>query len=387
VNPGGWDALVRHNILALGNTASVLSTISRELPNLHVAYPPNIPYPVTEQGDKCFAVRELAYPLSASLVTYLHNKARTYDLFHSELQYAPACLRAGVQFGIHVHGVTDLQLLFPETPLGKLLKVPYRIALAKASYVLCHEALFDKLRVLRGDVSVLQSPVDVNEFNPTVAPVRLERGITLFSPSRIDKWKGQEVVWAAVEMMRNRDLVKVFQSDWGWEPEFSRLKSTAPPQVRFIQVIPHARIASYFMGADVVVGQMRIGYPGLAELEAASCGVPVTLYSKDPESPFLPKTPDPQALSELLDKLIEDVNFRTRYAERCRALVLTRNQADEVAYNFAALVEAASFSGTRGYEIGLKDLAHLELGTGFEILERTIGRSESKSLRSMLLGL
>jgi hypothetical protein len=187
--------------------------------------------------------------------------------------------------------------------------------------------------------------------------------------------------------MKNRERVRVFQSDWGWEPEYSLFKSTAPRMVEFVPVIPRSEIEHYYCGSDIVLGQMKIGYLGMAELEAAACGVPVTVFSKDKSTPFLPKHADAQELADLLDLLIDDEHFRRDYASSCRDFVLQNHSMEGAVAKFSSVVEEAARTPRVNYEFGLHDLFHLELGTGLELMEKVTAGSPVSAIRSRLLGL
>jgi glycosyltransferase involved in cell wall biosynthesis len=364
-----------------------MSTLALALPGITVATDPRVTVPVVDRGQSVLEVKEMAYPLSASLMSYIGRERRSFDLFHSELSFSLGCLRANVPFGIHIHGVTDLQLLFPSSALGQLLKSPYAVALNNAEYVLCHEAVVGSIRTLRRDAMALQSPINTSQFNPNGPSIRFGPGLALFSPSRIDKWKGHEVIWRALSLMENRARVRVFQSDWGWEPEYSALKASAPAMVRFVPVVPRNQIEQRYRGSDIVVGQMKIGYLGMSELEAAACGVPVTVFSKDRDSPFLPRRSDPQELADLLDLLIDDEHFRANYSKDCRDFVLQNHSLEKVAAGFSNVIEQAGPHPRGARSLGLQDLAHLELGTTLELVERLTDDGRPSELRRRLIDL
>lgn len=338
---------------------------------------------VIQLSKKCFRMPGTNVS-SVSWVGFIRSINRPNHLFHAELQFAPACLRAGVPYGVHIHGVTDAQLLFPRSRIGALLKSSFRDSLSKARYVLSHEMLVAAVKQLRSDVIKFESPVDLEQFSPRGKVTRLSAGLSFLSPSRIDQWKGHDVVWKALSQMKRRQGVRTHQVDWGWEPHYSRLKAAAPKSVVFIPVIPRGIIADYYRGADVVVGQMQLGYLGMAELEASACGAPVVVYSKDPSSPFLPKTPDPIELAALLDRLVADEGFRRRYASDCREYVLAHHDARALAARFGAIVDGPERLSGEG--ASARDIVQMELGTGLELAERALGRS-SGVLRRVLLGL
>ena len=123
----------------------------------------------------------------------------------------------------------------------------------------------------------------------------------------------------------------------------------------------------------------------MVELEASACGVPVVVYAKDPESPFLPKKSDARELANLLDALASDADFCDRYAKECREYVLNKHEAGKVAGQFASIAGPKVRSVRNDCDLTIGDLAHIELGTGLEIVERIAGGRVS-ALRNRLIG-
>ncbi len=370
-------------MLALGNTASVMPTLAKNIQNLFVACPTNITSAVLQGNEKCFPAKQLNYPLSVSCYKFVRKMSQTYGFFHAELGYAVACNAAEVPFGIHIHGVTDIALLFPRTALGRFLKRPYMQALMNASYIVCHPAVIEVIRNLRKDALSLPLPVDADQFNDHVEPFFFGQGVSIFSPGRMDRWKGHEVTWNALRLMKNRARVTVYQSDWGWEPEYSFFKRSAPENVKFIPIVPREEIASRFRGATLVMGQMKLGHFGMTEMEAGACGAPVLVYLQDESTPFLPKHNDPQSLADAIDLVIEDEELRARYAQSCREYVLSFSGVAAVSEELLAVIEASDRS-RRGRRVGFTGLF---LGTCFELVGRVLGDRMFGVLKSTLMGL
>jgi glycosyltransferase involved in cell wall biosynthesis len=370
-------------MLALGNTASVMPTIARAIKNLYVAYPTNISSVVLQENEKCFPADKLNHPLSVSCYKFVRKMSQTYRFFHAELGYAVACNAAGVPFGIHIHGVTDIALLFPKSPLGRFFKRPYKRALMSASYVACHPAVVEAIRSLRNDAVRLPLPIDTEQFNTDVKPFFFGEGVSIFSPIRMDRWKGHEIIWQALRLMKNRQKVTVYQSDWGWEPEYSFFKKNAPENVKFIPPVPREAIASRFKGATLVMGQMKIGHFGMTEMEAGACGAPVLVYLLDEHTPFLPKSNDSQSLAEAVDLLVEDEGLRARYSQSCSEYVLRSSNIDAISGELLAVM-AASDMGPRTPDGGL---IQLYLGTCFELVGRLLGDRMFGLLKAALIGL
>ena len=371
------------SMLALGDTASVMPSLAQVMDGLYVAFPTNVTSVVLQRNEKCIAASPLNYPLSVTCYRFIKEMSARFSLFHAELGYAPACQAAGVEYGVHLHGVTDIDLLFPKSHLGGLLKTRYREALRGASYVVCHPAVLEKALRLRPDAVAMPMPIDTGQFNERVPRHAFEGDFPIFSPSRMDQWKGHDLIWEALSLMRNRDRAVVYQSDWGWEPRYSYLKQHAPPNVRFIPLVPRQEMASYYAGACIVLGQMQIGEFGMTELEAAACGAPVLAYLKDPETPFVPKRRDAKSLAEAIDALIDDPKGRREYARRCRSYVLERTDRREAAYLLSRVVA----SGDRPRPHQGRGIDGLFWGSGFEIVGRAIGERPFSRLKASLIGL
>jgi len=375
--------LGNENVLALGNTASVMPSIAKTVDHLYVACPTDVTSVVLQGNDKCFYANELNYPLSISCYEFVRKMSSKFRLFHAELGYSVSCNVAGVPYGIHIHGVTDIELLFPRTPIGVALKRPYRAALKNAEYVVSHPAVVDSIRKLRKDAMTVPLPIDTIQFNDRVKPFKFGTGISIFSPSRMDQWKGHEIIWEALRLMKNREKVTIYQSDWGWEPRYTYFRTHAPDNVQFIAVISRAKIASCYRGADLVIGQMKIGHFGMTELEAVACGAPVLVYLHDEGAPFLPKSGDPKALAEAIDRFVEDGESRKKYADACANYILPVVELAIVSTKFTD-IWAASDRRNRGRSVRRTGLF---LGSGLEVVGRTLGSRTFKALKSSLIGL
>ena len=104
------------------------------------------------------------------------------------------------------------------------------------------------------------------------------------------------------------------------------LYENAPSQVKFIPLIDHKDLGKYFAAVDAIMGQMKTGVQGGIEREAAFCKRPVLCYSdpnkktildgKEIESPFLPKSRDPNELARLIDKIVESKEFQDDLATK-----------------------------------------------------------------------
>ena len=79
------------------------------------------------------------------------------------------------------------------------------------------------------------------------------------------------------------------------------------------------------MFADAILGQMRSGIQGGIERDAAFCKKPIICYTnperpsiingKEILPPFLPNSKEPEKLAELIDKIVESIEFRNQLAQ------------------------------------------------------------------------
>jgi glycosyltransferase involved in cell wall biosynthesis len=182
--------------------------------------------------------------------------------------------------------------------------------------------------------------VDTELFNENVSEYNLEKKkFTFFAPQRLGLEKGYDLIWNAIKLCKSDfDFIQV-----KWFVESNRggtavtdtdklskitkdLYENAPPQVKFIPLIDHKDLGRYFAAADAIMGQMQTGVQGGIEREASFCKKPVLSYNdpnkktildgKKIESPFLPKSRDPNELAKLIDKIVESKAFQDDLATK-----------------------------------------------------------------------
>jgi len=182
--------------------------------------------------------------------------------------------------------------------------------------------------------------VDTELFNENVGQCNLQKKkFTFFSPQRFGLEKGYDLIWDAIKLCKSDfDILQV-----KWFVESNRggrsvtdpsklskinrdLYENTPSQIKFIPLIDHRDLGRYFSACDAVIGEMRGGFQPGADREAAFCKKPVLSYSdpnkkiildgKEIESPFLPKSRDPNELAKLIDKIVESKEFRDDLAAK-----------------------------------------------------------------------
>ncbi len=330
-----------------------MPTLSNFMPELRVAC--QIKHPALEINSNCTFLRQLRYPLTLNSSREIARLSESYDLFVAEYLFSVDCWRAGVDYGVYIHGIPDASLLYSRSPIGRIVSILFRKAVADASFVVVSTPnLLRYLKPIRPDVAVVESPIDTSRFNEAVHSGKPESArLVALSLQSLNRHKGIEVIWEAIRRMKNRERIGVLQCDWGMEPEYFGLKESAPDQVSFVPLLPHGRIIEYYGRADIVIGQMKLGILSMIELEAAACGLPVAVFNPDPRKPFLPRSNSSVSLADLLDRLVDDREFRESYSRKCRDYVVQNHEVGKVASRWNELL------GTRKR---VKRTAHLSAG-------------------------
>jgi len=190
---------------------------------------------------------------------------------------------------------------------------------------------FNQLKKFRNDAIRLDRiAVDTTFFNPTIKAMNLDKSkFTFLSAQRIGLEKGFDVIWKALKLTKSD--FRILQVEWfientDEEKKFKEeLLKTKPEQVEFIPLVKRSELGSFFKYADAVLGQMRAGVQGGIERDAAYCKKPVVSYCDKKQvmtieeekivPPFLPNSSDPVSIAKLLDKIVENSQFREELAK------------------------------------------------------------------------
>jgi len=191
--------------------------------------------------------------------------------------------------------------------------------------------LFNLLKKYRKEkIFEIGIPVDTTIFNENIKPIKREKTkFTFLSPQRIGLAKGIDIIWSALKLCKSD--FEVLQVEWflgqrtDEEREINnRLVRERPSQVKLIPVIKRENLASNFLFADAIIGQMKNGLGATIEREAAFCKKPVIQYAdprikfdingKQVSSPFLPHSNEPKEIANIIDKVVESKEFREKLA-------------------------------------------------------------------------
>ena len=177
----------------------------------------------------------------------------------------------------------------------------------------------------KNGIKMDMEPVDRELFNENIKPLEIEKSkFTFFSPQRMGKPKGTDLLWKALEYCKTDfDILQVEWFDESTDEELNIKKTlidTKPKNVKFIPKIKRTDMARYYNFSDAVIGNLRIGFHELVTCEAVLCKKPIIQYAnpefdvlvnkKEITVPFLPTSRDPKEIAKVIDKIVESELFR-----------------------------------------------------------------------------
>jgi len=221
---------------------------------------------------------------------------------------------------------------------------------------------FNELKKYRNDAERMDRVfVDTDIFNENVETVNIKKEkFTILSPQRFGLEKGIPIIWKALEKCKSD--FELWQTSWFMEDTTienlkkltgmnKELVENAPKQVKLIPLIKKNELGKYIVTVDAVMGQMRWGGQGGVEREAAYCKKPVINYTdvdfptiidgKMVIAPFLPQSKDPKDIAKIIDKVVEDKNFRDELAKKENEYVKKISDPEKVMDDWELLFKKA----------------------------------------------
>lgn len=303
----------------------------------------SIPAPVAELARSSKLARLVDLPRRA-LATRAGVKAALAvnrpDVVHLHwARYAPFIDAGGIPLVVHVHG-SDAR--FRGSSLaGRLVARSLR----RAAAVLVSTP--DLLEHVPPGARYLPNPVDVGRFAPGaeahpsvgVAPVGGEGRPVVFLFARLTAIKGAEQLVAVASAIRSADPSIRVQAISGGTFD----AEAAAVGVELLAPRARDELVDVIRGADVVVGQQRLGILSLSELEAMSCARPVVmplredLYALRVPVVVAPRTGD---VADACVALLADPRRRVDIGERARRYVSDHHGPAVVARQLVELYES-----------------------------------------------
>lgn len=185
---------------------------------------------------------------------------------------------------------------------------------------------------IRVTASELMLPVDTEIFNPLGPTEVLSGEPAVFVPTRLDHSKDGERIVSLIEYIIHEyplseiHVIEDLRSDPSW---MARLKQIQPQSsIHYIPLISsRIKLADYYRGADVVIGQMRLGH-GMTELEALSCGTPTVFV--DHFLKYGCRSNELSSLIEFFDLVVNDSSFNKQ--KRSQGLLISKQHDARVIY-------------------------------------------------------
>ena len=208
----------------------------------------------------------------------------------------------------------------------------YKKCFENANFHLAYTWVFEHLKkYTKNGIKLDMMPIDTSVFKTTLESLdKPKRKFTFFSPQRMGKPKGTDLIWKALPLCKSDfEIIQVEWFDVSTKEELrikDELIKTKPQQVKFIPMISREDISKYYNFADAVIGNMRIGTYALIELEGIFCRKPVLQYTdknmkifsgnNELDSPIIPTSNEPAEIAKVIDRIVDDKNFREQLLEK-----------------------------------------------------------------------
>jgi len=302
---------------------------------------------IKDEYDLC-----LAMPWSGARIAYLAGINYLMYFVGSDITVPPFVKGAKNEYDqTSIHNYNFLERKF----YSDILKTATLCVTTTGQY-------FNELKKYRNDAERIDSVfVDTDIFNENIKPIDIKKKkFTILSPQRFGLEKGIPTVWKALEKCKSD--FELWQTSWFMEEttienlkQLTGINKTlfenAPKQVKFIPLIKKNELGRYIVAVDAIMGQMRWGGQGGIEREAAYCKKPVINYTdtdfptiidgKMIDSPFLPQSNDPKDIAEIIDKIVEDKNFRDELAKKENEYVRKISDPEKVMSDWELLFKKA----------------------------------------------
>ena len=286
-------------ILAIGDIANVIRTMSKYMKKseIHlINFPRENSGEFTSIGD----VEEFKTWKVMDQVKKINEIKNKYDLcittgtgeriaYLCDLNYVPIYFGRDIDAPRFVKNSTEEWNEEPLHKLNFLERYFYKKSFNNAVLHVAGLFVYKHLKKYsKNPVNNARVIVDKEIFNEDIKPITREKTkFIFFSPNRIEKFKGTDILWNALQYCKTD--FEILQVNWFGETQneeklFKKnILKNIPKQVTLIPMIKYAEMARYYNFADAVIGNLFIGNHEAVALEGVLCKKPVISYT-DPNT-------------------------------------------------------------------------------------------------------
>jgi len=323
------------NVLVIGDIGNIFHTISKfSKSNIHVinfvqdgmgkyTYAEGIEtfssYKVSEQVEKINQIKD-DYDICITMGT------GERIAYLADLKYIPFYVGRDIDAPRFIKNSKEEWFDEPLHKLNFLERRFYKDSFENAIEHIAYGWVFEHLKKFtKNGIKMDMEPVDPELFNENTKPLdRKKSKFTFFSPQRMGKPKGTDILWEALKFCKTDfDILQVEWFDESTKEELDikkKIIKTKPKNVKFIPKIKRNDMPKYYNFSDAVIGNLRIGFHELITCESVLCKKPIVQYAnpefkviinkKEVSVPFVPLTRDPKEVADVIDSIVESESFR-----------------------------------------------------------------------------
>ncbi len=329
------------NVLVIGDIGNIFHTISKfSKSNIHV-----INFVQDGMGKYTYAegVETFSSYKVSEQVKRINQIKDDYDIcitmgtgeriaYLADLKYIPFYVGRDIDAPRFIKNSKEEWFDEPLHKLNFLERRFYKDTFDNAIEHIAYGWVFEHLKKFTDNgIKMDMEPVDPELFNDNTKPLDREKSkFTFFSPQRMGKPKGTDILWKALEFCKTDfDILQVEWFDESTKEELDikkRLIREKPKNVKFIPKIKRNDMPRYYNFSDAVIGNLRIGFHELITCESVLCKKPIVQYAnpkfkvlvdgKDVQIPFVPESKDPKEIAKTIDKIVESELFRKDLYEK-----------------------------------------------------------------------
>ncbi|MBE0447864.1 MAG: glycosyltransferase family 4 protein [Actinobacteria bacterium] len=264
--PTANEYLILMKVLHVNNVANVPDGLVKGLREIGIEASLYQPYTGIDKPGGLSKLRVITNRVGNARALAAQISRERYDVVHIHYAYFGMLGVLGrYPYWLHCHG-TDIRRNLYHPAYKKITFM----SLEQADRVLYSTPdLKAHAEKARTDAIFLPNPVHTEMFKPKDFEGTGDKVLLI---SRIDKVKGVDVAFSALEKLRKSNPALQIDA-FAWGSDLERFKNCG--FVNFIPKVSHKDIADIIPNYRVIVGQFELGIMGMSEMEAMACARPV----------------------------------------------------------------------------------------------------------------